>query len=246
MYLTQAGIDHINSQFGNTYELTQGSSSASFIITDAATGTLSGGSKTYDGKSASSSYTQPKFTATDSTGKTIGTMDLSAGDYRFETDGSNAGSYKIKLTTAGIKAIKAKYPNYTFNDLDTVEATYTITPATGAIITLEGGSKIYDGFNVSHDTYFTPSLTITDANGKSIATIVLQAGQYDVKNDDSAVGLYEITVNPNEIKKIQNQYSNYDLSGLSTISSEYIILAKKTSFIHNTRFTQYWVRRSNS
>ncbi|MGF2384994.1 leucine-rich repeat protein [Lentilactobacillus otakiensis] len=182
VYLTQAGIDHINSQFGNTYELTQGSSSASFIITDAANGTLSGGSKTYDGKSASSSYTQPKFTATDSTGETIGTMDLSASDYQFESDGSNAGSYKIKLTTAGINAIKAKYPNYMFNELEKVEATYTINPVTDVHLSLSGGSKTYDGKKVS-ESNFTPKLIINDKKGNNIATIELSAGQYNIKNE---------------------------------------------------------------
>lgn len=221
--LTDQGQKNIEAAYGDKYNLTQDSSGATFTIRDEnATASLNDGTKVYDGQAASKSY-QPTVTVKDSSGNSLGTMALSAGQYEIVGDDSKVGSYPIKLTATGIAAIKAKFPNIAFSDLSAVSATYTITPNENVVATLSGGSKTYDGKKVS-ESGFTPTLTLKDGDNV-IATVKLEKGQYDIADDDSKVGSYSITIAANEIAQLKTTYSNYDLSKLTSVKSTYTILA---------------------
>lgn len=202
--------------------------SSTFTITKKAlTATLSGGSKTYDGRTVSDTFTP---TLTLDNGQTnIATINLNNTQYQVENDSSAPGQYKITLTKAEAQAIQtdSRYSNYDLSAVSSVQSTYTITPVKSLTATLSSGTKVYDGRKVS-ESGFTPTLTILNGNS-TVLTITLQSGEYDIAGDDSKVGSYKITIDKNEIRTLQQQYPQYDLSNLDTIHSTYTITGQPTT-----------------
>ncbi|KRL74318.1 hypothetical protein FD08_GL001810 [Lentilactobacillus parakefiri DSM 10551] len=101
----------------------------------------------------------------------------------------------------------------------------TIPPSKGTA-TLTDGSKTYDGKKVSQ-SHYAPTLTLRNTKGVTVATIMLNSDQYVIDHDGSAVGTYQISLSPNEIKRLQDQYPNDDF-GLTSVKATFRINAAST------------------
>lgn len=201
--------------------------STTYTITPkAVTASLDSGTKPYDGQTVTQGTWRPTLTLKDGN-DVVKTITLSAGQYTVDNDSSAVGDYTVRLSADEIKALKSDtaYANYDLGDLDSVTAKFSITAQT-VETALTGGSKIYDGKKVS-DSNFTPTLTITD--GSKITSIALSLGEYDIKDDGSAVGTYQITIDPKEVTKLQTTYPQYSLTNLSSLTSDYVINPQPTT-----------------
>ncbi|KRK87076.1 MBG domain-containing protein [Lentilactobacillus sunkii] len=181
---------------------------------------LSGGSKIYDGKKVSESNFTPTLTLYDATGNVLANITIKPNQYTVQNDSANVGSYLITLTADEINAIKAAYPLYDVDGLKTVQSTYIITKQQGKS-TLSGGSKVYDGKPIG-DSNYRPTLTLIDANGKSVGTIQLIDGQYTIENNSGAAGTYTVRLSASEIAALNAQYPNYDF-GLGNVTATFTI-----------------------
>lgn len=183
--LTQAGIDKITSANSN-YTLNDLSKlNATYTINKKnATVTVTGGSKTYDGKVVGA----PTISAPN--GVTLTSEDYTVTSVSGTTDLTGAGTYKYALTQAGIDKITSTNSNYKLNDLSSLTAEYTIDKREIEIITADDQTKVYG----SDDPTLTVTIPKAAGNTGLISGDTLNYTVSRVAGE--SVGTYGINVTP--------------------------------------------------
>ncbi|PIO80179.1 hypothetical protein BSQ39_12405 [Loigolactobacillus backii] len=215
--LTAAALAALTNANPN-YTITQ---SAGTLTIQQATGTvtINPGNKTYDGQAISDVPTvSVAVNAGTTTSLTPTQVTLTTGDYTItgtDTALTNAGTYTIKLTTAGITKIENDNPNMAFTGLADLTGTYTINPA-AKTVSLTNAGKTYDGTIAAVPTINTPvAVTLTTAD----YTTTSISGTSDFKG----AGEYTVTLTKTGIDKITAANSNYTLNDLSKLTATYTI-----------------------
>ncbi|GAB5054674.1 hypothetical protein PESHB5_11730 [Pediococcus parvulus] len=183
--LTQAGIDKITSANSN-YTLNDLSKlNATYTINKKnATVTVTGGSKTYDGKVVGA----PTISAPN--GVTLTSEDYTVTSVSGTTYLTGAGTYKYALTQAGIDKITSTNSNYKLNDLSSLTAEYTIDKREIEIITADDQTKVYG----SDDPTLTVTIPKAAGNTGLISGDTLNYTVSRVAGE--SVGAYGINVTP--------------------------------------------------
>ena len=183
--LTQAGIDKITSANSN-YTLNDLSKlNATYTINKKnATVTVTGGSKTYDGKVVGA----PTISAPN--GVTLTSEDYTVTSVSGTTYLTGAGTYKYALTQAGIDKITSTNSNYKLNDLSSLTAEYTIDKREIEIITADDQTKVYG----SDDPTLTVTIPKAAGNTGLISGDTLNYTVSRVAGE--SVGTYGINVTP--------------------------------------------------
>lgn len=158
--------------------------SGTFTITPTAYSgniTVGNSSKTYDGTTSSDTS---KYTVT--LGDDLTAPTWTADDFDLSGITSpNVGNYAVTLSSAGIAAIEAANPNYTFTSDNVTAGTFTINPA-AVTIKANDQKKIYDGLGYTGVEDVT--MTGNPANGTALNYTVSDL------SDDIDAGSYTITV----------------------------------------------------
>ncbi|WP_162260725.1 MBG domain-containing protein [Furfurilactobacillus siliginis] len=120
----------------------------------------------------------------------------------FNLDGitsQNVGKYPVRLSQAGIDAIKAANPDYTFNANDIQDALFVITKAP-VTITAPSASKTYDGKPYVNANFVGTNTTLPAKGDALVYTITdiskdVDKGSYPVEvlTNDTDNGNYEIS-----------------------------------------------------
>jgi len=154
---------------------------------------------------------------------------LTNDDIQLASGGTDVDTYQVQLSTAGEKNIQAAITAATGTNYKVIfgepTGSFEITPAAGSV-TLNGGSKTYDGVTV-------PDLTI-DAPVK----VALEQGDYTVTPvtgtaDLKGAGTYTYQLTQAGIDKITKVNSNYTLNDLTKLTSTYTINKMKVTLTAN-------------
>ncbi|MCH5461385.1 LPXTG cell wall anchor domain-containing protein [Lactobacillus sp. LC28-10] len=174
--------------------------SGTFTITPAAyTGSITVGdsSKTYDGTTSSDTS---KYTVT--LGDDLTAPTWTADDFDLSGINSpNVGNYTVTLSAAGIAAIEAVNPNYTFTSDNVTAGTFTINQAE-VTIKANDQAKTYDGLGYTGVEDVT--MTGKPANGAAVNYTLSDL------SDDINAGTYTIAVTANTADN-----PNYDIKVVS-------------------------------
>ena len=248
--LTADGLAKLNAANPN-FTLTQ-TGTGTYTITQAdASGVLSGSnSKTYNGNAVSLTelnsngsikvaLTIPGLTGTHS-------YTLKTGDYYISGNATDAGTYTVSLTSAGVTAVKDYIKslagtgqdgqsNVQFAD-DAITGSATFTINASANVVKVGGSQTetYTGQKVdlNYQANGTNSVTITIANaagnttGKTAdaSTVTLDSGDFTVEGDPINVGTYHVVLTDAGVAKVQNAVGkNYQISQDSSAYGSLVI-----------------------
>ncbi len=157
------------------------------------------GEKTYDSNPAAVSLDTLKNSLSGSglvAGQNLDTSTLTAsafdwyqGATKLTGAPTNAGTYTIKLSAAGLQALQAANKNYSFSVV-TGDYGYTIKQANATIKldpTTNQQTATWDGNNISLDlTKFKPSITTDNSHQATIdvpSTLTLTVGDYQITQD---------------------------------------------------------------
>ena len=122
----------------------------------------------------------------------------------------NVGTYQVKLSKAGIGAIKAADSNYNYS-YDGSKGSLTIVPAK-ATATISGSQTTQDlELDPSHYTVVVNGQTIT---ALTTSDFIFSKDGHPAKLTEA--GTYDVELNGDAINQIQNENPNYDITFSST------------------------------
>ncbi|WP_164512700.1 beta strand repeat-containing protein, partial [Loigolactobacillus iwatensis] len=220
------------------YTITQ--SAGTLTIQQAAgTVTINPGNKTYDGQAISDVPTvSVAVNAGTTTSLTPTQVTLVAGDYTItgtDTTLTNAGTYTIKLTAAGITKIENDNPNMAFTGLTDLTGTYTVNQRE-VTVTAGSDTKAYGEADPALTSTISNNLvagdkldyTVTRAPGEDVNSYTesIVVGDNTNYSITTVPGLFTITkaaVNASAIS-IQDGNKTYDGDPVNMLAQVYLTL----------------------
>ncbi|WP_203650140.1 MBG domain-containing protein [Secundilactobacillus yichangensis] len=182
-----------------------------------ATVQISADPKVYDG---TTNVAASNFKVTGPTDMTI--PSLNADDFDFSgIDSANVGSYSIKLSDTGVKALQAVNKNYRITGSNVTAGNLNITPDTNAKVQINNGSKAYDGTKAVATTSLALNLP-TDMKVPAWNT-----DDFDFSGVTSAnVGDYQISLSDKGINDLQAINKNYTITRQNVTAGNFQITQK--------------------
>lgn len=215
-------LDQAEPSLKGNYDLTVDdlSDQASFKINQKSITVVQSGSanKTYDGTPGSVTLDQllSGLTGTDLVnGQSLNTTGLTLDDFSWSAaDHTNAGTYQISLTPAGITKLQNDNPNYSFTP--TGSFTYTINESRASASLSGHGEKTYDGQAVSdvdvqkQDANNNIQISFTIPGDSNPTSIILTANDFDWNSSPTIptdAGTYTLTLNDHGKQAIKDHFA---------------------------------------
>lgn len=223
MKLTEAGMNHIKTKFGNnaiTFQYADNKDVAYYTIAQVKAEVSLTGSKTITyGDAVKIDASNYQLKATDSQGNSIDTtgIKLTDGDLEFVTTPTDAGTYQVKLTTQGIDKLKALKgaANYNWDSASDARANYIV----------EKKSLVYSILGIVNSQYTGSPITIADLTSHgSIIHVQVQSNDYALVDGDvqfakhgthdystiypTEIGRYDVQLTEAGVRHLQEKYGD--------------------------------------